>query len=78
MAKLPARLRLPTLKLKELEAMAIRLALERNFWSLAEAAEELGISRWALMRRMRSIGLRSPRAVRRPSMKPDGTEGSEP
>ncbi|MCY1062156.1 helix-turn-helix domain-containing protein [Nannocystis sp. SCPEA4] len=67
MAKLPARLRLPTLNLKELEAIAIRLALERNFWGIAEAAEDLGISRWALMRRMRALQIRSPRSTRTPS-----------
>lgn len=69
MAKLP--LRLPTLKLSELEALAIRAALERNHWLVAEASQELGITRWTLMRKMRNLGLRSPRASTRPRKNDD-------
>lgn len=65
MAKLP--LRLPTLRLADLEAIAIRMALDRNFWMIGESAAELGISRWKLMRKMRAMGLKSPRA---PSKRP--------
>ena len=59
--------RLPTLKLAELEALAIRMALERNYFLIGDAAAELGISRWKLMRKMKALGLKSPRT---PSKRP--------
>ncbi len=39
------------------ETARIRSALERNFWNRSRAAEELGMSRSKLWRRMRELGL---------------------
>lgn len=55
---------LPTLNLERLEQAAITAALEKFHWMLNQASEALGISRWALMRKMKQMGLKHPRRRR--------------
>jgi len=51
----------PTLKiatLKEIEMDAIKSSVERNKWNMTTTAEELGISRMTLYRKLEQYGLR--------------------
>lgn len=50
---------------EELEAAAIREALERNDWHRLKTAEELGINRVTLYRQMKRYGIEGPRGRRR-------------
>ena len=45
--------------LKEIEMEAIKLSVERNKWNMTITAEELGISRMTLYRKLEQYGLRS-------------------
>ena len=45
--------------LKEIEMEAIKLSVERNKWNMTITAEELGISRMTLYRKLEMYGLRS-------------------
>ena len=45
--------------LKEIEMEAIKLSVERNKWNMTTTAEELGISRMTLYRKLEQYGLRS-------------------
>ncbi len=51
----------PVLKiatLKEIEMEAIKSSVERNKWNMTSTAEELGISRMTLYRKLEQYGLR--------------------
>jgi DNA-binding NtrC family response regulator len=45
--------------LKEIEMDAIKASVERNKWNMTTTAEELGISRMTLYRKLELYGLRS-------------------
>ena len=45
--------------LKEIEMEAIKSSVERNKWNMTTTAEELGISRMTLYRKLDKYGLRS-------------------
>jgi transcriptional regulator of acetoin/glycerol metabolism len=45
--------------LKEIEMEAIKSSVERNKWNMTITAEELGISRMTLYRKLEQYGLRS-------------------
>ena len=45
--------------LKEIEMEAIKSSVERNKWNMTTTAEELGISRMTLYRKLDQYGLRS-------------------
>ena len=45
--------------LKEIEMEAIKSSVERNKWNMTTTAEELGISRMTLYRKLEQYGLRS-------------------
>ena len=45
--------------LKEIEKEAIKSSVERNKWNMTTTAEELGISRMTLYRKLEQYGLRS-------------------
>ena len=45
--------------LKEIEMDAIKSSVERNKWNMTTTAEELGISRMTLYRKLEQYGLRS-------------------
>lgn len=47
----------PSLKLDDLENLAVRQALEQTEWNVQRASELLGISRHAMKRRVVSMGL---------------------
>ena len=47
------------LTLKEIEMEAIKSSVERNKWNMTTTAEELGISRMTLYRKLDQYGLRS-------------------
>jgi DNA-binding NtrC family response regulator len=51
---------LPSLRLEELERLAIEEALERTGWHQGQAAELLGISDRTLHRKIRGLGLKRP------------------
>jgi DNA-binding NtrC family response regulator len=51
---------LPSLRLEDLERLAIEEALGRTGWHQGQAAELLGISDRTLHRKIRSLGLRRP------------------
>ena len=44
--------------LKEIEMEAIKASVERNKWNMTTTAEELGISRMTLYRKLEQYGLR--------------------
>ena len=44
--------------LKEIEMEAIKSSVERNKWNMTTTAEELGISRMTLYRKLEQYGLR--------------------
>ena len=48
---------IPTLKLEELEQIAVRCALERSHWNITDAAKLLGVSRHSVARRMKKHSL---------------------
>ena len=52
---LPGRI----MNLKELEQEAIKNSVERNKWNMTNTAEELGISRMTLYRKLEQYGLRN-------------------
>ncbi len=54
--------------LAEAERETILTALEVNGWRLADTAEQLGISRTTLWRRLRAYGLRGNREARRAAL----------
>ena len=47
------------MNLKEIEKVAIKYSVERNKWNMTITAEELGISRMTLYRKLEQYGLRN-------------------
>lgn len=51
--------------LRQVEAKAIKAALERQRWNVCSTARQLGVSRTGLSRRMRALGIVRQARVRR-------------